>query len=73
MLDTAIRTQPDPQTIDLNDAIKMPAGKKRLHATPINRILDRKSREVVGWLYEWNTGERRPMWKTGRCEDVIYE
>ena len=30
--------------------------KKRLEAKAIERILDAKTREVVGWLYQWNTG-----------------
>ncbi len=48
------------------------AHKKRLHAEPIKRILDRETREVVGWLYKWNTGSLVPMWKDGRKTDVIY-
>jgi hypothetical protein len=55
---------PDPATI---------AVKTRLEAKPIKRILDRQSREVVGWLYEWDTGEFVPMWKRGQHEDVVYE
>jgi hypothetical protein len=43
------------------------------HAHPIKRILDRKSRNIVGWLYEWNTGQIAPMWKDKPCEDVIYD
>ncbi len=46
---------------------------KRLHAHAINRILDRQSGELVGWLYEWNTGERVPRWKKNAEADVIYE
>ncbi len=63
MTDT-IGTLPDPPMI---------AVKNRLEAQPIIRILDRQSRDVVGWLYEWNTGEFVPMWKQGRREDVIFE
>ncbi|WP_123619128.1 MULTISPECIES: hypothetical protein [Rhodobacterales] len=47
--------------------------KKRLEAQAIKRILDAKTREVVGWLYEWNTGEQLPRWKDGFREHVIYE
>lgn len=43
------------------------------HAHAIKRILDRENREVVGWLYEWNTGQIAPMWKDKPCKDVIYE
>ncbi len=49
------------------------AVEKRLAARAIKRILDKQSREVVGWLYEWNTGEQEPMWKSERCQDIIYE
>jgi len=37
--------------------------KQRQEAHAIARILDRKTRVVVGWLYQWNTGERTPKWK----------
>lgn len=47
--------------------------KEKLEATAIKRILDIKSGEVVGWVYEWNTGDRKPMWKNAKCEDVIYD
>ena len=47
--------------------------KERLYAEPIQRILDRKTRSIVGWLYLWNTGEKVPMWKEGKQLDVIYE
>lgn len=46
---------------------------KRRNAKPIKRILDRKTLEVVGWLYEWNTGELLPMWKSGIHKDFIYD
>jgi hypothetical protein len=45
----------------------------RLHARAIKRILDRQTGELVGWLYEWNTGEIVPRWKTNAQTDVIYE
>ncbi len=43
------------------------------HAHPIKRILDRNSRNIVGWLYEWNTGQIATMWKDKPCKDVIYD
>lgn len=46
---------------------------KRLHARAINRILDKQTGELVGWLYEWNTGERVPRWKVNAVTDVIYD
>lgn len=54
----------------IRNATKEP---KRLHAQAINRILDRQSGDLVGWLYEWNTGERVPRWKTRAEADVIYD
>ena len=44
----------------------------RLHARAVKRILDRKSGALVGWLYEWNTGELVPRWKAEARSDVIY-
>lgn len=46
---------------------------ERLEAKAIKRILDVRTREIVGWLYEWNTGEILPRWKDGCREKVIYE
>lgn len=46
--------------------------KEKKHAKPIKRILDRKTRELVGWLYQWNTGHLAPMWKDGPRENVEY-
>jgi len=45
---------------------------KRLEAKPKKRILDAKTHELVGWLYQWNTGTLVPMWKDGRKRNVIY-
>lgn len=44
--------------------------KEQAHA--IRRVLDPTSKEVVGWLYEWNTGQVGIMWKSGPRADVIY-
>lgn len=45
----------------------------RQEARVVKIILDRKSAQIVGWLYEWNTGEKAPMWKDGEHEDISYE
>jgi hypothetical protein len=39
---------------------------------PVLRILSRATGETVGYLYEWNTGERQPMWRAGRVRDIEY-
>lgn len=51
--------------------VRVPARREQAHA--IQRVLDRETREIVGWLYEWNTGQLTIMWKDGRRDDVIYE
>lgn len=43
------------------------------HARAIKRVLDARSRDVVGWLYQWDTGDLSIMWKDERCDDVTYE
>jgi hypothetical protein len=48
-------------------------GAVREEARPVHRVLDRNTRQLVGWLYEWNTGERMVMWKNGKRDDVVYE
>lgn len=47
--------------------------KKREHAEPVKFIRDKDTRDVVGWLYKWNTGALVPMWKNDVCENVIYD
>lgn len=46
---------------------------KKLEAKAIRRILDARTKEVVGWLYQWNTGALAPRWKDKPVKDVIYE
>lgn len=60
----AIKTLPD----EVPNCVKI-----SLEAWVTGYILDQDSREVVGWLYEWNTGERQPMWRDGPREDIMYE
>lgn len=46
---------------------------KRLQAKAVRRILDARTREVVGWLYQWNTGALVPRWKNAPVKEVVYE
>ena len=46
---------------------------QRRHAEPIKIIRDKDTLDVVGWLYKWNTGALVPMWKDGKCANVIFE
>jgi hypothetical protein len=59
--------------VDQKNGVKTMPRQKRLEAKAIKRILDARTREIVGWLYEWDTGEILPRWKDGRRENVIYE
>ena len=45
----------------------------RIHARAVKRIFDTASGELVGWLYEWNTGETVPRWKSKVHSNVYYE
>lgn len=47
--------------------------KPRLEAEATKRILDATTREVVGWLYVWNTGEALPFWLNGRRDNIVYD
>lgn len=49
------------------------AEPKRVSARAVKRIFDRQSGELVGWLYEWNTGSLVPRWKTEVHKDVVYD
>lgn len=44
----------------------------RLFATPVLRILSQVDDKTVGYIYEWNNGERQPMWISGRVRAVTY-
>ena len=45
---------------------------KRIHAHAIKRIYC-SSGELVGWLYQWNTGDLVPRWKSEPHSDVYYD
>lgn len=36
--------------------------RKRCEAHPIGAIHDRQTGMLLGWLYQWNTGDIVPMW-----------
>ncbi|KIN69884.1 hypothetical protein Z945_3776 [Sulfitobacter noctilucae] len=49
-------------------------GIRKIEGKAVARILDAKTRAVVGHLYEWNTGQIEPKWKDDiEREDVIYD
>ena len=52
------------------------AQETKIEGKAIARILDAKTREIVGYLFEWNTGDINPKWIDDIPrdeEDVIYE
>ncbi|RLQ84973.1 hypothetical protein [Notoacmeibacter ruber] len=49
------------------------ANEKKSHGAAVARILKRSTREHVGYLYQWNTGEKQDGWFSDTIEDVIYE
>lgn len=72
MRETVVRTHRGSQSINMA-APNQSFSKKWLHAELVKRVLDRTSGEVVGWLYQWNTGLQGLMWKDGPKTDVIYD
>lgn len=42
-------------------------------ARPICPILTSESREIVGWLYRWETGELMPLWFKGAVANCFVE
>jgi hypothetical protein len=49
------------------------AETKKLEARPIGKIVTRKSGVLVGYLYEWNTGERQNAWLKRPWKHVVIE
>ena len=47
--------------------------KPRLTGRPIMRILSEKSGKLVGFLYEWDNGDREPTWIDRKVRNVSYE
>ena len=45
----------------------------RLMAHPVLRISCAASQETVGYLYEWNNGDRQPAWIGKPVRQVDYE
>jgi len=59
------KTLTRPKKPFLND--KKPR-EKRLFASPVEPIYDSSSHEIIGWIYEWNTGERGKTWLNGKSK-----
>ncbi|MEM1363978.1 MAG: hypothetical protein AAGF94_20150 [Pseudomonadota bacterium] len=52
------------------------AREKKIEGKAIARILDVRTRETVGYLFEWNTGDVDPKWNDDiprDAKDIIYE
>lgn len=46
------------------------ARHSKIEAKAIARILDARTREIVGYLYEWNTGDIEAKWNDDIPRDV---
>ena len=49
------------------------AEAKRERGEAVARIVTRETREHVGYLYEWNTGERQRAWFGQPQPNVVFE
>lgn len=49
-----------------------PIPRPKLFGTPVLRILSNTGGETVGYLYEWDNGERQPLWLSDAAGDVTY-
>lgn len=47
------------------------AKEKKRHASVVAKLVDRVTGEHVGFLYEWNTGERQNAWFDEPHVDVV--
>jgi len=44
----------------------------KLFGAPVFRILSRAGGETVGYLYEWDNGERQPLWLSDPVGSTTY-
>ncbi|MDT0684626.1 hypothetical protein RM543_18345 [Roseicyclus sp. F158] len=49
------------------------AKTKKTHGEVVGKIMTREAREHVGYLYEWNTGERQHAWFDEPVTDFVFE
>lgn len=49
------------------------AETKKLEAKLVGRIMTRKGGDLVGYLYEWNTGERQNAWLKRPWKHVVIQ
>ena len=48
------------------------SSEPKLEAYAFQQVLNRHTKEVVGYRYRWNNGSVQTMWCSGRVKDVIY-
>ena len=49
-----------------------PIPRPKLFGTPVLRILSNTRGETVGYLYEWDNGERQPLWLSDPVGSITY-
>ena len=71
-MSTIVRITAKPtQSVSSQDTTKLSEGRSQAQA--IKRIFDSKTGELVGWLYQWNTGSLVPRWKSEIHTDVFFD
>lgn len=45
---------------------------ERVEAEPVQTMICKKTGAVVGWMYEWNTGEMTPRWTDKPVSNVSF-
>ena len=43
----------------------------RLYARPVARLICAETEMTVGYMYEWNNGDRQPAWFGARLKNVL--
>ncbi len=73
MLATSFHNLTNSSVMGSDQATQRPPAKRKLFARPVGRIRDQDTSEYVGWVYEWNNGERGTTWNSGKRENVVIE
>lgn len=42
----------------------------RQEAEPLHELLDPRTLQLVGWMYQWDNGEVEPLWRADRKTKV---
>lgn len=62
----------DAKSAEVRRFDESPILRPKLFGTPVLRILSRPDGETVGYLYEWDNGERQPLWLSDPVGSITY-